>query len=237
MILILKAALSALFSVIIMFLLAKLLGKRQVSQLDFFDYITGITIGSIAAELAITEGREMLRPLTAMIIYAAASYLIAFLSNKSVKARRFFVGHPIVLYSAGKLYEKNLMSARIDVNEFLTMLRAQGYFDLSDIEIAIYEVNGGLSVLPKCGCRPATPDDLKIIVPPDRAVANVIIDGNIMELNLKRTGNNEVWLRNELERQGAKLSELILATVDSDNRLTVYERMGGTTDKDSDMFI
>lgn len=228
----LKTALSALISISVMFVLARLLGKRQVSQLNFFDYINGITIGSIAAELALSTDEDIFPPIVAMVVYTAVSFLIAYISNKSISARRFFVGKPVVLYENDKIYEKNLMKARLDVNEFLTQLRTQGYFDLSQVQTAVLEINGSVSVLPKSADRPATPDDLKIIVDPAAMCANVVIDGNIMHLNLKHTGNNEIWLRNELDKQGASLSEVILATVNGQNKLTVFKKTGDEVKRD-----
>ena len=229
---ILKTVLSALASLLVMFVLTRLLGKRQVSQLNFFDYINGITIGSIAAEMALAEPGGLLRPAVAMAVYAAVCLLIALLANKSIAARRFFVGKPTVLYENGRLYEKNLAAAHLDVNEFLTHLRTQGYFDLSEVQSAVLEINGSVSVLPCSGSRPATPDDLKLIVEPAGLCANVVIDGRIMAENLRHTGNNETLLQNELAKQGAQLKEVILATVNAQNELSVYTKTGEQNKRD-----
>lgn len=229
---ILKASLSALISISVLFVVTRLLGKRQVSQLNFFDYINGITIGSIAAELSYTTGRERLVPLTALIVYGLVSYAISFLTNKSMLARRLFTGKPVILMENGKLYEKSLMRSHIDINEFLTQLRLQGFFDLNDVSLAVLEINGGLSILPKSGSRPATPDDLKIAVEPDLPAAAVIIDGHIMRKNLSNIEKNEDWLQNELGIRGARADRVLLATVDADGGLTLFMKSGDPTGRD-----
>ena len=227
-----KAALSALISISVLFVVTRLLGKRQVSQLNFFDYINGITIGSIAAELSYTTGRERLIPLTALIVYGLVSYAISFFTNKSILARRFFTGKPVILMENGKLYEKSLMRSHIDINEFLTQLRLQGYFDLNDVSLAVLEINGGLSILPKSGSRPATPDDLHTAVEPDLPAAAVIIDGHIMQKNLNNIGKNEDWLQNELSIRSARAEQVFLATVDADGGMTLFMKSGDSTGKD-----
>lgn len=228
----LKVVLSSLFSLIVLFFITRLLGKRQVSQLNFFDYINGITIGSIAAELSIASGRDRLPPLISMLVYGAVCFLISLLTNKSIMARRFFTGKPILLFENGRLYEKNLMRARLDINEFLTQLRLQGYFDLSDVQVAVLEINGGVSVLPKGGSRPATPDDLGVKVQPDFPPAAVIIDGRVMSKNLLHTGKNQDWLQNELKNLNARAEDLILATVGRDSKLTIYKKTGELVNRD-----
>lgn len=121
---ILKVFFSALGSAIALFLLTKLMGARQISQLSLFDYINGITIGSIAAELAISGFKEdFMLPLVAMVVYALVSVGVSVLSNKSIAARKFLVGKPIILYDNDTLFEKNLTKAKLDVNEFLTYCR------------------------------------------------------------------------------------------------------------------
>ena len=115
-------------SVIVLFILTRIMGKRQISQLTMFDYINGITIGSIAAEMATALDGDVWQPLFAMIIYAFFAIMISYISMKSIKARRFLVGRPFLLYENGKLFEKNLKKAKLDINEFLTECRTNGYF-------------------------------------------------------------------------------------------------------------
>lgn len=219
-------------SVIVLFVLTKIIGNRQMSQLSMFDYINGITIGSIAAEMATSLEDDFLKPLTAMIVYTALAVLISFLNEKSLRLRRLLAGTSLILLDNGKLYRKNFKSARLDMNEFLVQCRNAGYFNLSDIQTAVLEPNGRISFLPASEKRPATPEDLNLSPQQEYVVSNVVMDGKILHRNLKSTGNNEEWLRTQLSNQKIPLREVFLAVCDHDNNLTVYRRREKATTKD-----
>lgn len=221
----LYVVLTTIGSIIALFILTKLMGNKQLSQLSMFDYIIGITIGSIAAEMA-TELEEFTKPLIAMVIYALFSLLISFANYKSIKLRRILTGKALVLFENGNLYESNLKKARLDINEFLTQCRNHGYFNIANLQSAILEANGRISFLPLSAQRPATPKDLNLSPPEDKPVINVIIDGKIMEGNLKFTGNDINWLNQQLQAQSIKnISDVFLATCDNENNLSVYPRI------------
>lgn len=158
---IVKLILTSFLSVVTLFIIAKIMGHRQVAQLDFFDYITGITIGSIAAELA-TELEKPWKPLIAMIIYGAVAIVLNIITNKIPNFRKYINGSPTILLNNGKLYKKNMKKVKLDLSEFLMMCREQGYFDISSIQTAIFECNGKLTVLPLSTDRPVTPTDLNL---------------------------------------------------------------------------
>ena len=128
-------------SIVELFILCKLMGYRQLSQLSMFDYVNGITIGSIAAEMATSQDDSFVEPLVAMIVYALAAILLSWWSSKSIRARRIISGNPALLLNNGKLFEKNFRKAKIDLNEFLSQCRINGYFDISQLESAILEEN------------------------------------------------------------------------------------------------
>ncbi len=223
----------SLGSIIALFILTKLIGYRQMSQMSMFDYINGITIGSIAAEMATSLENNFIEPLTAMIVYALAALFLSYFSSKSIKARRIIEGVPLVLLNNGELYRDNLKKAKIDVSEFLLQCRVNGYFDISKLETAILEENGKISFLPKASDRPLTPSDIQISPQQDYMVANVILDGKIMEKNLKHTGNDEKWLQNQIKAQGAKqIEDVLLATCDTSNQVTVYLKSNRKEAKD-----
>ena len=118
--------LTALGSFGALFLIAKFTGHKQIAQLDFFDYITGITIGSIAAEMA-TELEEPWKPLTAMVIYGIVTLLLSIITNKFPRTRKYLNGTPTILMDHGKLYPENLRKAKLYLSEFMVMCRQQGY--------------------------------------------------------------------------------------------------------------
>lgn len=223
---VLKICGTATASVIVLFLLTKLMGQKQISQLSLFDYINGITIGSIAAEMATALEQDFWLPLTAMVIYTLFSLLIAVLERKSIKLNKFFVGNPNILLENGVLYEKNLRRAHLSVTEFLSQCRIGGFFNLSDIQCAILEPNGSISFLPKGDMRPVTPADMQIAAAPSTLLPNVIVDGKIFCANLRALGLNEAWLLKQLEKQGVSSpADVFLATVDAQKQLSVYKKV------------
>lgn len=213
----------SLGSILAIFILTKMMGYRQMSQMSMFDYIIGITIGSIAAEMSTSLEDSFAQPLTAMIVYALVAIILAWLTSKSIKVRRVVEGEPLVLLSHGELYRRNLKKAKMDVTEFLAQCRVNGYFDVSKLECAILEENGKISFLPKADDRPLTPADMQLSPEQDYLVANVILDGNIMRENLKNMGKNEKWLHSQITAQGAKqVEDVLLATCDRFDKVSVY---------------
>ncbi len=193
--------------------------------MTLFDYINGITIGSIAAEMATAIEGDFLLPLIAMAIYGLVSLGISYAGEKSIKLRRLFVGRSIILLNNGKLYKKNLTKARMDVNEFQTQCRVNGYFNLADIKTAIIEPNGMISILPVSDKRPVNPYDLNLSPSKEELVVNVIIDGKIMYGNLKYIGKEDIWLKKQLKEQwNINTNDVFLATYDN-NKLDVYVKL------------
>ena len=221
---ILKAVLTALGSIIIMFLISKLLGNKQISELNLFDYITGITIGSIASEMAVAEKmKDVWIATIAMVVYGIVTFALSILTIKSIRARRIFAGNPLLLIEDGKIYPENLKTAKLDTSDLLTRARNSGYFDISEISYAILENNGKISFLPKAVEKPITLKDLGREKEDDKLTVNVILDGVIMEGNLKYTGNDEKWLSKEMHKLGfSDVSDIFLGTVDSNNNLRLY---------------
>lgn len=216
--------LTALGSFAALFLIAKLAGHKQIAQLDFFDYVTGISIGSIAAEMA-TELEEPWKPLTAMVIYGGVTLLLSIVTNKFPRSRKFISGTPTILMDQGKLYRENLKKAKLDLSEFMVMCRQQGYFDLTAIQTAVFEYNGKLSILPVSGQRPATPQDMSLASEQELLFTELIMDGRILEDNLKRMGRDSVWLNKQLEQHRIHAAaEVFLALCDRNGKLLLYEK-------------
>ena len=222
----LRVVFTAILSVVALFITTKIMGHKQVAQLDFFDYVSGITIGSIGAELA-TELEEPLQPLIALVIYCLASLLLSLITHKLPKARKYINGTPTLLFDDGKLYRPNLKKAKIDLSEFMLMCREQGFFDPEEIAVAILEHNGKLSVLPRAASRPATPNDLGIAVKQAHVGTELIMDGRILGENLKRIQKDEEWLTASLKTRGYQSAkEIFLGIYHADeDRLTLYQTL------------
>lgn len=220
---IIKVILTSFASVISLYIIAKIMGHKQISQLDFFDYITGITIGSIAAELA-TELEKPWKPLVAMVIYGVAAVALSFLTSKLPRIRKYINGTPTIIMNGGKIYRENLKKAKLDLSEFLMMCRQEGYFNLKDIQTAIFEYNGRLTVLPVSTKRPMNPLDMNIVPEVETINTEVIMDGRILDGNLQRMGLDKNWLKGELKQQGINSEkQVFLAVCDNNNQLTVYK--------------
>lgn len=219
---ILEVLLTSLLSVAALFITAKLMGHKQLSQMDFFDYISGITIGSIAAELA-TELEEPIAPLIALAVYGVASVVLGIITHKLPRTRKYINGSPTILMQGGKLYRENMKKAKLDLSEFLLLCREQGYFDLAEIEVAVFEHNGKLSVLPKSAHRPVTPDDLSLSPGAASMFVEVIMDGRILGENLTRMGVDTVWLEKKLREAGCKSAkDVFLGVCGKDGELKLF---------------
>lgn len=209
----------------LLFFLTKLLGKKQVSQLSLFDYIVGITIGNIAADISLDLEKNLLAGLVSLSIYCLISYLISIITLKNIKLRRFFIGVPTLLMENGKIIESGLKKVKLDINEFLAEARIAGYFNIEEINYAIMELNGNVSFLPYEKDKPATKSDMKIKVKDNNLTTVAIIDSTYMENNIKAIGKNKKWLDHELKVLGYdSYDEILLATIDNNDKLLVYKK-------------
>ena len=220
---VLKVVLASLFAAAILFGIAKLIGNKQISQLDFFDYINGITIGSIAAELATTLDKPWWKPTVSMLVFGAVTVILSLMTRKLPRSGKLLNGSPIIVMNSGKLYRENMKKAKLDLSEFLLLCRQEGYFNLNDIETAVFEYNGKLSILPVSAKRPLNPGDMELQPKPEHIGTELIMDGRIIGGNLKRTGLSEDWLLKELKKQGYKSAkEIFLGVCYDGNQLTLF---------------
>lgn len=219
---IIKTTLFSLFSLIELFILTKLMGYRQVTQLSMYDYVIGITIGSIASEMAVlSDFKDLIRPVIAMIIYTLFTIMLSLLSRYSLTLRHLIEGNPLTLYHHDKLDNKALKKAKIDINELLMQLRIQGYFDLTQIDQIILETNGNISISPKTKYRPTQLNDLNKEYQQEQPQITLIINGQILNKNLHIIHKDKQWLEREIKVQGYKLKDITLALYNN-NHLTIY---------------
>jgi uncharacterized membrane protein YcaP (DUF421 family) len=212
-------------SIIGLFVVTKFLGNRQMSQLTLFDYIAGISIGSIAAEIAVHPEEGFWMGLVAMMVFGGVTLLTNLMNERSLRIRRFILGEPLVLFSKGSLYFQNMKKAKLDLTEFLTECRGSGYFDLSQLQMVVMEVNGKLSFLPQETARPLTPADMGQSPKQKNALLPVIMDGKILSQALEGLGYDLEWLRKGWEQQGfTRQEEILLGMADRDGNLSLYEK-------------
>ncbi len=218
----LQIAVTSLVSLLVLLILTKLVGNRQLSELNMFDYIVSITIGSIAAEMA-TELENPERPLVAMVIYALVSIIFSFATSKSLTIRRLLFGQPVFLMKNGKLFRDNFQKSRLDLGEFLMQCRLAGYYNIADLDSSIMEPNGKISFLPLADKRPATPEDMQLKPQKDHVFINVVLDGEVSKRNLKTAGWDETALRDRLKREKVSLQDVFLATLDTDGEFHLFK--------------
>lgn len=229
----LKIAMTSLISIAVLFILTKLIGNRQLSELSMFDYINGITIGSIAAEMATSLEKHWAKPMLAMIIYGFITAAVSWLCTKSVRFRRLFEGRTVILFKNGKFCREGLKKARLDINEFLLQSRTAGYFDLNGIDTAIMEQNGKISFLEKADSRPATVGDLGVTSAPSSLSVSLVIDGEILEENLIRSGYDKAWLLKQAALQNIDtLKDVAFASVNKTGTVSFYKNSDETENND-----
>ena len=224
----LQVILASLFSAVILFVIAKIIGHKQVAQLEFFDYITGITIGSIAAELATTLDKPWWKPTISMLVFGTITVALSIITRKFARSRKFINGTPTIVMNDGKLYRENMKKAKLELSEFLLLCRQEGYFNLDDIQTAVFEYNGKLSILPVSTKRPLNPEDMELNPEPEHIGTEIIMDGRVIDDNLKRKGLNDDWLQKELKKQGYKnAKEIFLGVCYDENQLTLFPIKNG----------
>ncbi|AKG34938.1 DUF421 domain-containing protein [Paenibacillus durus] len=210
-----------MFAVVVLFLLTKMLGKRQVSQLSFFEYITGITLGSLAAYVSMDTDKHWHLGMIAILVWTVISFGIEFLQLKSKRARDFIDFKATVLIKDGKILEENMKKERLTTDELLEMLRGKDVFKVADVEFAIMESSGEINVLLTRENQPLTAKHLGIKVAPEKETQAVIMDGKLMPEALDMMGKTPKWLLDELEKQELNLQDIYLGQVDAYGDLTV----------------
>ncbi|MGG4456514.1 DUF421 domain-containing protein [Brevibacillus porteri] len=202
-----------------LFLLTKIIGKRQIKQLTYIEYIVGISIGSIAAFMATEMDGPIYHSLIGMGVFALFPYLMEWLSLKSKFLRDLFEGKSTVLIKEGKILEDNLKKERLTAEDLMEQLRIKNVFRVADVEFALMETSGEVSVLLKSESQPVTPKHLELTVAPSEENQVVIMDGVIMDEPLATAGLNRRWVRTELQKAGVALENVFLGQVDKGGEL------------------
>ncbi|MDD4113621.1 MAG: DUF421 domain-containing protein [Herbinix sp.] len=212
----------ALISFFSLLIFTKILGKEQISQLTFFDYISGITIGSIASEATVDLSSRIWPHFIGLLSWAILAYLMQYISLKWRYASKVIEGEPVIVIMNGKIMDNVLRKMKYRVSDILELLRNQGIFDMNEVDYALLETNGNLSVLKKAEHLPLTPKDMDIEVKPTGISTELVYDGKLIEQNLKQMNKDKKWLMNQLKKHGVKdISEVLLVTLNDAGSLYV----------------
>jgi uncharacterized membrane protein YcaP (DUF421 family) len=217
----LDIAVRSILFVVILFFITKWLGKKQISELSFFEYVTGISIGSIGAEVAMGLERSIFHGIIGVIIFAAIPFISGVISLKSKKFRDFVEGTGTIFIKDGKIMEDNMKKERYTTDELLELLRRKDVYQVADVEFAVLEPTGDLSVMLKKENQPLTPKDLNLAIAPIKEPQTVIMDGVIMDEPLATIGRSRAWLYTELDKLGVTVENVFLGQVNSYGELTV----------------
>jgi uncharacterized membrane protein YcaP (DUF421 family) len=193
---------------------AKILGKQQISQLTFFDYTLGITIGSIAATLTTDLSSRAWPHFVGLFAWAFLGYLMQLITEKWRYAAKYIEGEPTIIIMNGKIMENALKKMKYTAADIMSLLRIKDVFDLSQVDFAIIEPNGQLSVLKKPEYEPLTPKDMSILKAPSGISTELIYDGILIDQNLKQLNKSKKWLIDQLKMHEVKdISDVFLATL------------------------
>lgn len=204
-------------------LFARLLGKTQVGQLTFYEYISGITIGSIAGNIAAADDTDFYWHFYDLFLFVILTYMVAVLSLKSRFLRRLFEGTPTLLISKGTIHKKNMRSVNFDLDQLVAELRLRGIYDIREVAFAFLETSGQLSVIKNTSAEPPNRSDLHIEAEAAELPLEIILDGEILTENLAKRQLSVNWLNRELIKAGIKdKSRVFYAALDRKNSLILF---------------
>ena len=207
--------------ILVLIFMTRLLGKKQISEISFFEYVSGITIGSIAGEVILGLDGNMWHGVLAIGIFSGITLLVDILSLKSKKLRDIVDGKGTIIIKDGKIMEDNLKKQKYSLDDLGSLLRQKDVFNIADVEFAMLEPKGDLSILLKKENRPLTSKDLQMKVANDKVPQTIIMDGSIMNDAMSAAGKDRHWLHMELDKLGVTIENVFMAQVDSYGDLTV----------------
>jgi len=200
----------------------RILGKEQISQLNYFDYVLGITIGSIAATLTTDLTSRAWPHFIGLLIWAVLGFLMEYITMKWRYAAKYLDGEPTIVIMDGKIMEETMKKMRLRITDITELLRNKGVFDLNQVAYAIMEPNGQLSVLKKAEHQPLTPLDMNIQKPQSGISTELIYDGILIKENLRQLNKDEKWLMEELKKHGINsINEVCFASLDQSGSLYI----------------
>jgi uncharacterized membrane protein YcaP (DUF421 family) len=198
------------------------MGKQQIAEITFFDYIVGITIGSIASTISVQLNENTFATLVGMIVWGILLIFVSNLSINNVWLRKVFEGEATTVIQNGKILEKNLKRLRLSVDDLISQLRSQGVFNIKEIEFALFEKNGNLSIQKKSQFQPVTPEDINISTSYDGLPTNLIDDGILLIDAIKSLKLSKAWLFHQLKKEKIyDIKKVSLAQLDTKGNLYI----------------
>ncbi|GAA0613824.1 DUF421 domain-containing protein [Virgibacillus siamensis] len=221
----------AIATFFILLLLTRLMGRKQLSQLTFFNYITGITIGSIAADISAESTTPFFNGLTSLVWWAVLTIVVGYIGLKQAKFRTIVDGQPAIIIKDGNILEEELKKHQLNLDDLTMLLREQNVLSPQDVDYATFEPNGKLAVILKPDKQPATKQDQNIIsVQPTYIPTELVSDGHLLQQNLKEAGVTKDWLAKQLKSLDIALKDVFYVELKQDGTLYVDKRNDGLLD-------
>ena len=218
-------------SFVSLFILTRIMGRKEISQMTFLNFASGITIGSIAADFIVNESTPIIHGVIALLVWTIFTLIIDLIDLKIRKARIITSGNPIIVIKDGNIIRKALTKSRLELDTLKTMLRQKNIFNISDVEYAIFEVNGQLSILPKETMQPVTKTDMNISNTKNNLYSittEVVVEGKILSENLSKLNLDENWLEQQLKGSGINtVEDVFYAEVKNDGTLFINNENKG----------
>lgn len=220
---IVKLLIFSFSSVAFLFVISKLMGKKQIAQLEFIDYVMGISIGSISAEMATDTGdTPFYFYLIGMTVFFLFDMFVSYLGRKGPAMKHFFKGYPEMIIYDGEIQYKTLKKSKLDINEVLSMCREKGYFDINDVAFAVFETSGTLSIMPKGNVRPPVIEDIRRDNEKASLPYYLVVDGHISFSTLNELQKDKDWLfaRCNLDKKSIK-KVLFIEYLDKEDKFII----------------
>ncbi len=220
--------LRAIMAYFLLMVITRLMGRKVISQMTFFDFAVAITLGTLAASIGMGANTSSSSAATVMISFAVLAIITGYLHIKSFGFRKLVNSEPATMIKNGEIVKDNMQRTRTTIDSLNALLREKNVFNIADVEFAIMETDGKLSVLPKSQKQPITPSDLNIPTSYKGLTRDIIIDGNIMYENLKAVNLDEQWLMNQLSSKGIQnINEVFFAALDTSGNLYISKGLKG----------
>ncbi len=211
-----------------LFIIVKIQGKKQIKNLTFYDYVLSIAIGSIAADSIISLDTPLYDGLMALAVFGLIGYIMSVISFNNPNVSEILDGQPLILFENGNFNYHNLEVAKLNVAKVLENCRLKGCFDINELDCAVLEASGDVSILLKGNSQPLTSKDLKNSMQKNNLKQSlnyeIIVDGVINETELKKAKKTKTWLNNYLKENKKKLENISLLVIDKKGKITIFSK-------------
>lgn len=222
---VINSVLRVIIAYFLLLFLARFMGRKLISHMTFFDFVVGIIVGSVVATMSVDQNNPLVSGISILIVLALLTVGIDLLDIKSFVSRKLFDSEPVLIIENGKLNAANMSRTRLPMDQLMMLLREKNVFNIADVEFAVFETDGKLSVLLKSQKQPVRPSDLGISTTYYGLTKELIIDGNVLNENLESAHLDRQWLTDSLKNYGIRdIKDVFFAGLDTQGNLYVSKK-------------